>query len=89
MKSLIAAGHEVTVVSPFPHSNPPVNYTVVDLSNNSFIYVGRTALSELNDINTYELIKFIATVEEEYCYKFMNQKEIQVMKKKKSTFHTF
>lgn len=78
VRSLISAGHEVTVASPFPHPNPPKNYTVIDMSKDSFIYVGRTTLQELNEISTYELIEFIASVEEEYCYKFMNLKEIQV-----------
>lgn len=79
MRILVSAGHHVTVVSPFPPESLPENYSAIDISKESYPYVGRSSLEEFMKYNIYDLFTFLASVEEEYCYTIMKNKQIQVL----------
>lgn len=84
MKSLHAAGHNITFISPFPSKNQIENYTMVDSKfNNSFIYMSNTFVNEYAGISLSDLLLFSIQMDEELCYNLMKLEVIQV------TWNTF
>lgn len=77
MNSLYAAGHNITLVSPFP-SETKKNYTTIDSrSNNTVVYIGRLTLQDM-DMNVNEFMQFIINREMGYCYDIVKLPVIQV-----------
>lgn len=70
MKSLISAGHEVVVVSPFSASIK--NLTIIDSSKNAVKLVGQSHIEDLLQFSTYKRLKFINDMEKNHCHNVMN-----------------
>lgn len=81
MKSLIDAGHQVTIVTPFPNQAATENYTsIIDSSKDEFIYVGQSSFQDFAKLTTYEMIKIIHDMEKSHCNKVLKLPEIRVIK---------
>lgn len=79
MKSLHAAGHHITFISPFPEKNQSENYTTIDSRCETLIYVGRSDIEEFIRFSLSSLLHFVTEVEETNCYDVIKLKEIQVI----------
>lgn len=78
MRSLIKAGHEVTVVTSFPDQAAKENYTsIIDTSEDEFFYVGQP-FDFLATQNVFSNLDTIKETEAMFCYKVMNLPQIQV-----------
>jgi len=79
MKSLHSAGHDVTMISPFPSERKIKNLTYIDSrSNTSFIYIGQTPIEHFRGMKLSEKMDFFLTMDIQYCYDVMQLKEIKV-----------
>lgn len=78
MSSLVAAGHDVTLITAFPNLVSGKNYTIIDSSQDNFIYIGQTTWHHFVKTSTYELDVAASGVEKPLCKKVLELKEVQV-----------
>ena len=78
MKSLHAAGHHITLVSPFPSPKKMENFTHIDSRFDTYVYVGRTTLDEFQDLTFSKLLNVMIETDFKYCYDVMQLPQIQV-----------
>ncbi|XP_065219732.1 UDP-glucosyltransferase 2-like [Planococcus citri] len=78
MKSLIDTGHEVTVITSFPKHASAENYSsIIDVSEEHMIRVGRASFDEWTSQNPFKLLDKGIKVIYPYCSKILNLPEIQ------------
>ena len=81
MKSLIDAGHKVTVITSFPEQASSHNYTsIIDVSDELPTFVGITTFDEFRIQNSYKMLDKSSELELPYCSTVLNLPEIQVRK---------
>lgn len=78
MASLVAAGHNVTVVTSLPDLLKEKNYTVIGVSNDILIYMGQANWHSLAERSTYRTFQMPAEIEMQFCNKVLKLKEFQV-----------
>lgn len=78
MKSLLAEGHEIVIISPFDKKNSHENFTVINSFIDSSKYNLQSGIEDLLKMNAFERLKFINDLEINHCYNLMKIKEIQV-----------
>ena len=72
LKSLHAAGHEVTMATPYPSGNEIENFKYITI--NESIYDGQARIENFIDMSLNYAIKHVV----QYCRHVMNTPEIQV-----------
>ncbi|XP_065223734.1 UDP-glucosyltransferase 2-like [Planococcus citri] len=78
MKSLVDAGHEVTIVSPFAKDLAKDNYTsITDLSDTLPIQIGAGSYMQHNVVGAYKTIHLSFHYEKNQCDKVMDSKAFQ------------
>lgn len=78
MKSLHAAGHHITMISPFPSEKNIENFTYINSRFDSFIYIGQSTIKSFHDMKMIGILDLGCTLDSQYCYDVMKLKEIQV-----------
>ncbi|XP_065223884.1 UDP-glucosyltransferase 2-like [Planococcus citri] len=87
MKSLVDAGHEVTMVSPFASELVKENYSsIIDLSESLHSFVGLGSYNQHPDNGAYELNRLVFQYEEDVCDKVFNSRTFQELFLSKETF---
>ncbi|XP_065223759.1 UDP-glucosyltransferase 2-like isoform X2 [Planococcus citri] len=77
MKSLIDAGHDVTVVTSFPDQAMQENYTsVIDTSKDEIIHLSQP-FTTVFARNAFTILGSAMNTEKSFCYKMMKLPEIQ------------
>ncbi|XP_069682316.1 UDP-glycosyltransferase UGT5-like [Periplaneta americana] len=76
MKGLAARGHEVVVISHFPHKTPVPNYTDISLVGSMPSFVSAIPLDELATGYTYTIIKILAELGVTGCEKTLSHPEV-------------
>ncbi|XP_065216827.1 UDP-glucosyltransferase 2-like [Planococcus citri] len=78
MKSLIDAGHEVTVITSFPKQASAENYSsIIDVSEGEIIFVGQSTFDDFISQSPSKLLEKGMEIEFPYCAKVLNLPEIQ------------
>ena len=80
MKSLIDAGHDVTVITPFPERVSAENYTSVIAIPNQSIFVEGFELDVLRTQNVYGVLDKFVKISLPQCAQVLELSEIQVRK---------
>ena len=81
MKSLIDAGHEVTVITSFVEQASTQNYSsIIDVSEKNLSFVGKTTFDEFITQNVFKFLDMSVDIELAYCPKVLNLPEVQVSK---------
>ena len=81
MKSLVDAGHQVTVVSPFSRELSKDNFTsIIDLSDTLPIQVAAATYNQFAKPSTYNSIYPALLTETNLCHVVYNSKAFQVKK---------
>ena len=79
MKSLIEAGHEVTVITSNRQQAATENYTsIIDVSVKERPAVGLTKIDDFATQNIFKVTNFLSDYEEPFCTAVLNSPEIQV-----------
>ena len=76
MKSLHAAGHHVTMITPFVSETKIENFTYSRF--NTLIFFGQPLKEDLNDFSVNYMMEVTTAYNVQYCYDVMQLKEIQV-----------
>lgn len=78
MKSLHAAGHRITFISPFPLDNQIDNYTMIDSRSKTFVHDNPSAVSDVSKMGTMGILNLATQLGEKCCHDVIQLREIQV-----------
>ncbi|XP_068082930.1 UDP-glucosyltransferase 2-like [Anabrus simplex] len=77
MKTLVARGHQVTVVSPSPLTVPLTNYTDVDISHSYELFRSRFDFASMSAMSGKEYMYTVSMYTVELCDKQLSSKSVQ------------
>ena len=78
LKSLHAAGHHITMVTPFPSAKKFENFTYINSNFGGPIHVNQTTINEFADMTLSQIMEWSLPQSIQYCYDIMKLPPIQI-----------
>ena len=78
LKSLHAAGHHITMITPFPPEKKVENFTYIVPPAPQFSFVGQSSVNEWTDMTLAYMMEWGGELSLEYCGNVLALPEIQV-----------
>lgn len=78
MKSLHAAGHEITIICPFEETEPVVNFTIISMSFESIESTTQGSIEDFVKLPLFSYIKIAMAIMQQYCDNFLTSKYLHV-----------
>lgn len=80
MKILAFAGHNVTIIAPYPLTTPIENFTSIYRYINHSLQEKSNSISSFKSMSGHQLRNFNLNIIEKYCYDITELEEIQVLR---------
>lgn len=79
MRSLVAAGHEVTAIGPFPITEHIANYTIINWESAEHVNVGDDLFNQYEEARLLDFAKKAMRMLEDLCTVILKMDKIQVI----------